>query len=274
MILYGEVKNVFDWRRGKMIQEMNYLSIIYILVLLIPIFAINKYLGLQLNQRIAVGTVRMIVQLSLVGIFLQYVFELNYTIINILYVAVMVFVASMSTIKTCNLPRFKLIMPIFSAFVIPTFAILIYFTFIVLKIDQVFHAQYLIPIGGMILGNSLSGNIIAVNSFYKDIRENENKYFYSLSLSASRKEAVKPYFKNAVIQSANPIIASIETIGLVALPGMMTGQILSGTIPLTAIKYQIAIMIAILVSRYFSGILAIVFTSYKMFDDYDRLIKE
>ncbi len=63
----------------------------------------------------------------------------------------------------------------------------------------------------------------------------------------------------------------METIGLVALPGMMTGQILGGSIPITAIKYQIAIMIAIFVTRYFTAILAIKLTTRTAFDDYDRL---
>ena len=82
---------------------------------------------------------------------------------------------------------------------------------------------------------------------------------------------MKPYFKDAVLSSINPTLASIETIGLVALPGMMTGQILGGAIPLTAIKYQIAIMLAIFISRYFSAILSIFFTSGIAFDDFDML---
>jgi putative ABC transport system permease protein len=129
----------------------------------------------------------------------------------------------------------------------------------------------MITIGGMLLGNCLSGNIICINNFYKTLKQNQNEYLYSLSVSGNKIEALTPYFRNAILASVNPTIASIETIGLVALPGMMTGQILGGAIPFTAIKYQIAIMIAILITRYFCSILSILFTSIRAFDEFDIL---
>ena len=104
----------------------------------------------------------------------------------------------------------------------------------------------------MLLGNSLTGIIISINAFYRGIQDDESAYFQRLSLSASRKEALLPYYKNAIAASLNPTIASLETMGLVALPGMMTGQILGGSSPIVAIKYQIAIILAILIARYFS----------------------
>lgn len=80
-----------------------------------------------------------------------------------------------------------------------------------------------------------------------------------------------PYYKEAVKSSINPVLASIETMGLVALPGMMTGQILGGSIPITAIKYQIAIMIAIFITRYFSIHLAIILSGLRSFNEFDVL---
>jgi putative ABC transport system permease protein len=74
-----------------------------------------------------------------------------------------------------------------------------------------------------------------------------------------------------VLSTLNPIIATVETMGLVALPGMMTGQILGGTLPIIAIKYQIAIMLAILGARYLSVLAALWLTSLRAFDDYDVL---
>lgn len=86
-------------------------------------------------------------------------------------------------------------------------------------------------------------------------------------------EATLPWYKEAVIACMNPIIASTETIGLVSLPGMMTGQILGGSMPMTAIVYQIVIMGAILISRYFGIHFSILLTRKQAFDDYDRLIR-
>lgn len=253
-------------------EGISYLSIISLSILIIPIIIINYKLNIKINKKMMYSIGRMVVQLSLVGIFLQYIFKLNNSFINFSYLVFMIVVASYSTIKSCNLNMKKLFIPLFLAVIIPNVSVLLFFNAFVIRLDNLFNAQYIIPIGGMLLGNSLSGNIICLNNFYNEIKQNKNKYFYSLSLSGNKIEALTPYFKNSILAAINPTIASIETIGLVALPGMMTGQILGGSIPLTAIKYQIAIMIAILIVRYFSSILSILFTGYKAFDDYDILI--
>lgn len=253
-------------------QEISYLSISSLFLLIIPMFIINYKLSMKINKKMLYAIARMIIQLSLVGIFLQYIFNLNNPILNFTYLVFMITVASFSTIKACDINIKKFILPLFLAFIIPNLIVLLYFNTFVTKVDNLFNAQYMITIGGMLLGNSLSGNIICINNFYREIRKNKNEYFYNLSLSGNKLETLKPYFKNAILASVNPTIASIETIGLVALPGMMTGQILGGVIPVTAIKYQIAIMIAILISRYFSAILSILFTSVSKFDEYDILL--
>lgn len=225
-----------------------------------------------ITKKIFYALGRMAIQLSLVGIFLQYIFDVNNPLINFSYLALMIAVASFSAVKSCKLNITRFIIPLFLAFIVPNVIILLFFNTFVIKLDNLFSAQYMITIGGMLLGNSLGGNIVCINNFYNAIRKNKNEYLYSLSLNANKIEALKPYFKNAVLSSINPTIANIETMGLVALPGMMTGQILGGAVPFTAIKYQIAIMIAILIARYFSATLSIVFTAYNAFDDYDILI--
>ncbi len=252
--------------------RISYLSMASLIFLIVPMVIINYKLNLGITKKIFYAMGRMAIQLSLVGIFLQYIFDVNNPFINFSYLAMMIAVASFSAVKSCDLNIRKFIIPLFLAFIIPNLIVLLFFNIFVIRLDNLFSAQYMITIGGMLLGNSLGGNIVCINNFYNAIRQNKNGYFYSLSLNANKIEALTPYFKNAVLSSINPTIASIETMGLVALPGMMTGQILGGAIPLTAIKYQIAIMIAILIARYFSAILSILFTAYNAFDDYDILI--
>jgi len=252
-------------------EGISYLSIISLGVFIVPIMFINRKLDIRINKRIPVAIGRMVLQLSLVGFFLQYVFDINNAFINIGYLLFMMVVASYSSVRSSSLTLKKFLVPIFLAFIIPNAVVLLFFNTFVTRLENVFHAQYMITIGGMLLGNTLGGSIICINNFYKSIKENKNEYFYALSLCGNRSEALSPYFKNAVASSVNPTLASIETIGLVALPGMMSGQILGGAIPLSAIKYQIAIMIAIMITRYFSAILVILFTAVKAFDEYDVL---
>ncbi|MBT3387573.1 MAG: ABC transporter permease, partial [Desulfobacula sp.] len=123
----------------------------------------------------------------------------------------------------------------------------------------------------MLLGNCLRSIIIGLNNFYSGIKKDEKVYIYSLSLFSSRIPALKPYFKESIIASITPTIASMATIGLVSLPGMMTGQILGGSIPIVAIKYQIAIMLCIFYTEYFSTILSVLFSLKIGFNDLDVL---
>ncbi|MCG8485051.1 MAG: ABC transporter permease [Clostridia bacterium] len=252
-------------------DSISYLSMISLTVLIIPVIIINRKLNINLNKKILYAIGRMAIQLSLIGIFLQYIFNINNSFINFFYLVFMIIIASLSTARSCDLGIKKFNIMLLLAYLIPNVSILLFFNFFVIKLDNLFHAQYLVPIGGMLLGNTLKGNIVCINNFYKSIKENKEEYFYSLSLGGTRVEALTPYFKNALFASINPTIASIETIGLVSLPGMITGQILGGAVPLTAIKYQIAIMIAILIARYFSAILSILFTAFNAFDEYDIL---
>jgi len=103
------------------------------------------------------------------------------------------------------------------------------------------------------------------------LKKNEREYLYSLSLFNNRTQALKPWFKESLVAAINPTLASMATIGLVSLPGMMTGQILGGSIPIVAIKYQIAIMGCIFYTEYFSVILSILFSLKTGFNAFDVL---
>lgn len=253
-------------------QNITYGSLGLLLILVIPIIIFNIKFNISINKRLLFSILRMTIQLTLVGIYLQYIFEYNNLFINIAYITIVVGVATFSTINTCKLDMKRLFLGLFISFFVPLIIILLYFNAVVVKIDYLFDAKYLITIGGMLLGNSLSGNIIGISSFYNSVKENNKEYCYTLGLGASKFEALKPYLKQGLLASINPTIASIATIGLVSLPGMMTGQILGGSMPFLAIKYQLAIMLAILVTRFFSIVLALAFASKQLFNKFDMLI--
>jgi len=138
--------------------------------------------------------------------------------------------------------------------------VVLYFNYFIVHLDFIFDARYMIAIGGMVLGNSLRSNVVGLGDFYQSLNKEEQFYFYRLSLGASRFEAMLPFAKRSFTSALNPTIATMATMGIVSLPGMMTGQILGGSVPLVAIKYQIAIMVAILASTVLSIALSILFT--------------
>lgn len=187
---------------------------------------------------------------------------------------IMITVASMHSIKSSSLRLRPLFIPIFISVALPQLVVLMTFNLLIAGIDNLFDAKFIIPVGGMLLGNCLNGNIIALNSFYEGIKDDEKRYNYTLMLGASHNQALLPYMRRSLLRSVNPTIASMATAGLVALPGMMTGQILAGSLPITAIKYQIAIFVSILAAKYFSVLLSLLITRTKGFTPFHMLNKE
>ncbi|MBU1343293.1 MAG: ABC transporter permease [Proteobacteria bacterium] len=252
-------------------RDLGVLSLVSLLLFLIPVFYINRRLKLSINKTMITSIVRMCVQLSFVGVYLEFLFKFNSPVLNTGYLLIMISIACQSILRSSNLKVRTLFIPVFFSLLIPAAIILLFFNAMVVRIDNLFEAKYLIPIGGMLLGNCLRSIIIGLNTFYSGIRKDEKVYLYSISLLGSRIAALKPYFKESFLGAITPTIASMATIGLVSLPGMMTGQILGGSIPIVAIKYQIAIMLSIFYTEYFSTILSVLFSLKVGFNDMDVL---
>lgn len=241
------------------------------IILIIPAGILGWY-KTGLNSKMAVATVRMTLQLLFVGYYLEYLFELDNPWINLGWIIVMVVVADFATIDRSELvQKMSLIFPVFAATLFGIVLINFYFLEVVIQLRDVLEAQYAIPITGMVLGNCLRSNVIGINDFYYSLKENRERYQFFLAAGATRAEAHYPYIRSALKKSANPTLASMATIGLVSLPGMMTGQILSGSSPMTAIQYQIMIMIAIFSGTILSVYLAILFCNRTVFFKNDMI---
>ncbi len=240
------------------------------LLFIIPLGLI-LYLGTGTLKKTSLAIIRMTVQLLFVGLYLHLVFEFNRWWLNTLWLLLMISVADLSILSGTGLKIRSFLVPVFFSLMAGTALPLLYFILVILRVPNLFEAQYFIPLGGMIMGNCLRANIIGIGSFYKSIKENEKAYFNSLAQGATLREALFPYFRNAFQDALGPTTATMATIGLVALPGMMTGIIMGGISPVTAIKYQIAIMIAIFTGTSITVFAAIVLTARSGFDQYGIL---
>ncbi len=228
-------------------------------LLAIPV-AISIRYGLELIRPLFRSTLRMIVQLALIGIFLKYLFTWNNPLVNVCWLVVMIVAAVFSSVRSSSIQLTRVFLPVFISFLTATLAVVFYLNEFVIPLDNVFDARYLIVLGGMLLGNSLRGNIVGISTFYSKLRTDSNHYKYVLSLGATQREALLPYLRESVQLALKPTLASMATMGIVTLPGMMTGVILGGASPEVAIKYQILIMIAIVVSTIISVVLTILLT--------------
>jgi putative ABC transport system permease protein len=243
------------------------------ILLLVPL-AVFLWVRGSLVSKLCINAIRMTVQLLLVGFYLQHVFVLDSHWINGLWILVMICVADLSIVRGAGVSLKKLYIPVFMALLVGVTIPLSYFVLIILKRPEVLEARLVIPIGGMILGNCLRADIIGIKSFFRSIKNGDRAYTQQLADGATITEATRPYFRQAIEDALAPSLANMGTIGLVSLPGMMTGVILGGSDPRTAVMYQIAIMIAIFTGTSITVFTAIFLSRRVAFNKYGLLKKD
>ena len=241
-----------------------------LLLLALPVYVFYKF-QTPLIRSTAIAALRMVAQMSLIGIYLQYLFTWNSALINILWVIVMVGVASFTSLRRTNL-RWKIaLLPTAAGFFASSMVVGLYFLFVVLRLSNPFDSRYFIPIMGILMGNMLSVAVIALNSYYDSLLREHQQYYYLLGNGATHLEAITPFLRRALEKSFAPCIANMAVMGIVSLPGTMTGQILGGSAPGIAIKYQIMIIVI----TYSASMLSLVTTLYladrKSFDINGRI---
>ena len=248
--------------------DISYYNLfIGLLLLAIPFFYLWKFKTGLLKPAL-IGTARMIIQLFLIGMYLKYLFLWNNPFINFLWVVVMIFVAGQTALVRTRLKRSILLIPITVGFFCSVVLIGLYFIGVVLQLDNIFSAQYFIPIFGILMGNMLSSNVIALNTYYSGLKREQQ-----LGNGATRQEAQAPFIRQAIIKSFSPLIANIAVMGLVAFPGTMIGQILGGSSPNVAIKYQMMIMVITFAASMLSLMITISLASRRSFDAYGKLLE-
>ena len=229
--------------------------------------------GLRLALDLSLSIARMSAQLGILGLYLGYLFTLNHPWITGLWIAIMLIAADITILQRAGLSLRPFALPMLGSTALGVLLAaggLLW----VIRPTPFYDARYAIPLVGMILGNCLQSNVIALERFFSAMRRNENEYLTFLLLGASREEAVRPHVRSALLASVNPAIASMATMGLVWLPGMMTGQILGGTEPWLAVKYQIAIMLSVFSSIVVTNVSTLALSVRIAFDEFDVLRPE
>ncbi len=240
------------------------------LMLIIPV-SILYWFQTGLVKQVIISVLRMTVQLFFVGLYLELIFNLNNMWINMAWVVIMIFIATFVTIQRSELNRKTFFIPVILSLLISIVIIDAYFIGLVVRTEYFFDARFFIPISGMVIGNCMERNIIALNTYYRSITRESLMYKYYLANGATRQEALQPYIKEALKASFNPLLANMAVIGLIALPGVMTGQILGGSSPNVAIKYQIMLLMSIFIGTMITIIFTILLGNRYIFDNMDNL---
>lgn len=210
------------------------------------LIVVNAFLSvlihLGLERRLILAAVRMVIQLVLIGGVLRWVFSLGqwYTVVPLMIA--MSLIGSLAAVQQ-TIRRYpgvwlnSIVSVCASAWLMIFVAVLL-----IVRVHPWYSPQYAIPFAGMILGNILSGISLTLDRFAEELTSHRDQIETLLTLGATRKEAAREPIRNAVATGLLPTINFMVLAGIVTLPGTMTGQLLAGVDPLSAVKYQIVIM--------------------------------
>lgn len=216
--------------------------------LIIIVLILSWRLRLTLTKTLLTAAVRTIVQLSFIGLILAWIFAREQWYEVLLILTIMTLIAggaAKNRVKRSYKGLFidTLLAVSLSAVLVTSIAI-----FVILRVQPWYTPQFVIPILGLILGNSLTAISLTSNQLIEAFHEQQGRIEMMLSLSARPFEAVHEQIRAAIINGMTPTLNSMLVVGIVSLPGMMTGQILAGADPTQAVRYQIVTMFLICVS--------------------------
>ena len=213
------------------------------LLLLIVLFIMKKC-KIEQSKLLLFGSIQMTIQLIIAGYLLTYIFKNPKPIYTICYIIVMMAFAVfrvLSKNKKLN-KQFKFYVA--SSLIISGLFVISFFILAIVD-ESIFNPQYAIPLSGMIFGNVMTGLNLGLKTFQERLDSENSRMEVLLNFGAKPNDILKPFVYQSLETALLPTLNSMVGMGVVSLPGMMTGQILSGTSPNTAILYQISIMIAI-----------------------------
>jgi putative ABC transport system permease protein len=243
----------------------------YIFILIV--LAIVKIRKIPREKELLISSVRMTLQLILTGYVLVYLFNNINPAYTLLIIILMETFAILNVFKRSKQKLSKSLKKIIAiSMLLGTLSSLLYFLFIVIRISPWYDPRYFIPIAGMLIGNSMTGISLGVNKLVEGMQSQRLLIESALMMGATPKMASKQVVDDAFDSAILPTINSMVGMGIVFLPGMMTGQILSGTSPVTAIEYQISIMLGILGSVALTVILFVYLGHKTFFNSQSQLV--
>ena len=241
------------------------------LVLLLALLSYRMHLGI--GKRVLIAALRSAVQLMLLGMVLKILFNQRDPWLIGLITLVMLTVAGHEVMarqkhRYAGLWGYGIgtVSMLISSFSVTLLALLV-----IIRVDPWYTPQYLIPLLGMLLGNTMSGIALSLDNLSRAAWDKRKEIEARLILGADYREAIREIRRDALRSGLIPIINAMSVAGIVSLPGMMTGQILGGSPPLEAAKYQLLILLLIAFGTGLGSISAVYIGAARLFDERQRL---
>ncbi|MDF1615571.1 ABC transporter permease [Desulfurivibrio dismutans] len=253
--------------------ELSYLDLLLASGLIVALAAMSLLLRLRVERQLLIAALRTTVQLLLVGLVLRALFA-HATLSWVgLMALVMLLIAGYEVMARQKRPfggvwGYALGT---GAMFVSSFATTVFALLLIIGNDPWYYPQYAIPLLGMMLGNTMTGVALALDRLTGFAWQQQAVIETRLALGQEWREAMRDNIRESVRIGLIPIINAMAAAGVVSLPGMMTGQILSGTAPMEAVKYQILIMFMITAGTGFAILLATWIGGRRLFDERQRL---
>lgn len=242
-------------------------------VLMLLLAGLSLALSLGLSRTLLVASVRMTLQLWLVGLVLKMLFS-HASPLWISLLAIFMLVLAGREVRLRQERRFTGMWGYgvgALALSIPTLTIILLTLIVILKPLPWYAPQYAIPLLGMLIGNSMTGAAIGLDRLTHSAWQQRANIEARLMLGQRWQEAMRDIRRESARAGLIPIINSMAAAGVVSLPGMMTGQILAGSPPTEAVRYQILIMFLIAANTGYAALGGVWLGSRRLFDGRDRL---
>ena len=231
-------------------------------------------LRLDLERRLAWASVRTVLQLLLIGYLLRWVFDVGNVWTVFAIMAVMLVAASRAAVQRASRTIAGAHVLALITLVTCGLTTTLLATGVIVSVDPWWAPRYAIPLLGMVLGNGLTGLSLCLDQVLEGFSEKRGLVEMELAHGATRWEASRDVLRNSVRKGMIPIINSMMVVGIVSLPGMMTGQILAGADPVEAVKYQIVIMFMIAAATSGGCMLMAWLVYRRVFNDDHQLLAE
>ncbi|MGD8718495.1 MAG: iron export ABC transporter permease subunit FetB [Candidatus Zixiibacteriota bacterium] len=240
-------------------------------VVLVAVLSLVNRLGVE--KTLAVGAVRTFVQLLAVGYALKWVFGLDRWYLVLLAVVLMVGVAGWHGARRAG-PGGRVVVIATAAIFLSSVAVILFLFGAVIRVEPWYDPRYVIPLAGMVINTAMNGASLGMATFATSARDHAERLEAALAAGASSAAAARPYVRDAVKKALIPTLNALMTVGIVQLPGAMTGMILAGSPPTAAVLYQIVIMYMIAAAAALSAIGAVMWYSRSFFTPAHQLRPE
>ncbi|GAB0489279.1 hypothetical protein MMPV_000496 [Pyropia vietnamensis] len=237
---------------------------------IVGVAAASMWMHLQLETKVLTASARCAMQLFVLGFVLVPIFTSGSTVVLLAYLALMVVVASAEATRRTKYTTPNLFGLVLCSIAVAAAVISAFGLGIILRTGMV--AQYVIPIVGMLLGNSLSAVSVSLSHLLTQFAEHPEPVTTYLALGADCWEAARDEVRSAMTLGLTPILNTMSVTGIVSIPGLMTGQLLSGTSPAQATRYQTIILFLICGTSCVAVLSTVLASAGGLFDADHRLL--